>query len=146
MLYIILMCIFLLCFFANNITYAVYFIFILDYENDGASQVKLAVKNLPTSTGDVRDVGSVPGSGRFPWGGNGNPLQYSSLGNLWTEEPVRPQSIGSQRVRCSWSDLAHGNDVRQKANLSGFLIWVQNESESSRDNSQHQPHFWPRSC
>ena len=66
MLYIILMCIFLLCFFANNITYAVYFIFILDYENDGASQVKLAVKNLPTSTGDVRDVGSVPGSGRFP--------------------------------------------------------------------------------
>ena len=45
---------------------AVYFIFILDYENDGASQVKLEVKNLPTNTGDVRDVGSVPGSGRFP--------------------------------------------------------------------------------
>ena len=65
MLYIILMCI--SCFVFLLITLlAVYFIFILDYENDGASQVKLEVKNLPTNTGDVRDVGSVPGSGRFP--------------------------------------------------------------------------------
>ena len=50
-------------------------------DQDRASQVVLVVKNLPTNAGDVRDVGSVPGSGRFPWGGNDNPLQYSSLGN-----------------------------------------------------------------
>ena len=37
------------------------------------------VKNLPASAGDVRDVGSVPGSGRCPGGGNGNPLHYSYL-------------------------------------------------------------------
>ena len=35
------------------------------------------VKNLPTHSGDIRDVGSIPGSGRSPGEGNGNPLQYS---------------------------------------------------------------------
>ena len=39
------------------------------------------VKNLPAITGDLRDVGSIPGSGRFPGGGNGNPVQCSCLGN-----------------------------------------------------------------
>ena len=40
------------------------------------------VKKLPANAGDVGDVGSIPESGRFPGGGNGNPLQYSCLGNL----------------------------------------------------------------
>ena len=35
------------------------------------------VKNLPASSGDTRDMGAVPGLGRSPGGGNGNPLQYS---------------------------------------------------------------------
>ena len=39
------------------------------------------VKNLPASSGDVRDVGLIPGSGRSPGVGNGNLLQYSCLGN-----------------------------------------------------------------
>ena len=39
------------------------------------------VKNLPPNTGDIRDVSSIPGSGRCPGGGNGNPLQYSYLEN-----------------------------------------------------------------
>ena len=39
------------------------------------------VKNLPASTGDIRDSGSIPGSGRSPREGNGNPLQYSCLEN-----------------------------------------------------------------
>ena len=46
-----------------------------------ASQVALMVKNLPANEGDVRDVGSIPGLGRFPGGGHGNPLQYSCLEN-----------------------------------------------------------------
>ena len=41
----------------------------------------LVVKNLPANAGDIRDVGLIPGSGRSPGGGNGNPLQYSGLGN-----------------------------------------------------------------
>ena len=45
------------------------------------------VKNPPANAGDIRDVGLIPGWGRSPVGGHGNPLQYSSLENPWTEEP-----------------------------------------------------------
>ena len=37
------------------------------------------VKNPPVSAGDTRDVGSIPGSGRSPGGGHGNPLHFSCL-------------------------------------------------------------------
>ena len=37
------------------------------------------VKNLPASIGDTGDAGLIPGSGRSPGGGNGNPLQYFFL-------------------------------------------------------------------
>ena len=40
------------------------------------------VKNLPAKAGDVRDTGLIPGLGRFPGKGNGNPLQYSLLENF----------------------------------------------------------------
>ena len=46
------------------------------------SQVALVVKNLPANAGDARDVGLIPGLGRSPGEGNGNPLQYSSLETL----------------------------------------------------------------
>ena len=39
------------------------------------------VKNLPADAGDPRDMGSIPGSGKSPGVGNGNPLQYSYLEN-----------------------------------------------------------------
>ena len=42
------------------------------------------------------DPGSIPGLGRSPGEGNGNPLQYPCLENLWTEEPGGLQSFGSQ--------------------------------------------------
>ena len=38
-------------------------------------------KNPLVSAGDIRDVGLIPGLGRSSGGGNGNPLQYSRLGN-----------------------------------------------------------------
>ena len=43
--------------------------------------VSLVVNNLPANAGDVRDVGSIPGSGRSSGEGHSNPLQYSSLEN-----------------------------------------------------------------
>ena len=46
-----------------------------------ASQAVLVVKNLHANVGGVRDVHSIPGSGRSPRGGHGNPLQYSCLEN-----------------------------------------------------------------
>ena len=47
----------------------------------GASQVVLVVKNLPANAGDIRDMSSIPGLGRSPGEGHGNPLQYSCLEN-----------------------------------------------------------------
>ena len=38
-------------------------------------------KNPPANAGDARDAGSIPGLGRCPGEGNGNPLQYSCLEN-----------------------------------------------------------------
>jgi len=48
----------------------------------------------------VGDLGSIPGSGRSPGEGNGNPLQYFCLENPWTERGAwqGTQSMGSQRV------------------------------------------------
>ena len=47
----------------------------------GASQVAQWVKNPPANAGDIRDGGSIPGSGRSPGEGHSNPLQYSFLEN-----------------------------------------------------------------
>ena len=47
----------------------------------GVSQIVLVVKNLPGSSGDIRDTGSILGLGRFPGVGNGNTFQYPLLGN-----------------------------------------------------------------
>ena len=46
-----------------------------------ASQVAPMVKDLPADAGDARDTGSIPGLGKSPGGGHGNPLQFSCLGN-----------------------------------------------------------------
>ena len=46
----------------------------------------LVVKNPPASAGNARNMGSVPGSGRYPGGGNGNPGQYSYLDNFMDGE------------------------------------------------------------
>ena len=48
---------------------------------DRASQIVLVVKNQPANAGDIRDACSLPGLGRSPGVGNGNPLQYSCLEN-----------------------------------------------------------------
>ena len=67
------------------------------------SQVAPVVKNPPTNVGDS---GSIPGSGRSPGGGQGNPLQYSCLENPLDRGAWRATV---HRVTQSWtrSDLAH---------------------------------------
>ena len=51
------------------------------------------VKSLPAGVEDTRDTGLIPGSGRSPGGGNGDPLKYSWPGKFpWTEEPGKLQS------------------------------------------------------
>ena len=46
-----------------------------------ASQLVIAVKKLPANAAEVKDAGSIPGWGRCPGEGKGNPLQYSCLEN-----------------------------------------------------------------
>ena len=60
----------------------------------GPSQVALVVKNPPANAGDTRDASLIPGSGRSPGGGHGNPLQYSCL-----ENPMN---------RGAWQAAVHG--------------------------------------
>ena len=68
----------------------------------GVSKVTLVVKNPPANAGDVRDAGSIPGSGRSPGGGHDNPLQYSCL-----ESPMDRGAWWAmvQRVAKSWTRL-----------------------------------------
>ena len=61
--------------------------------------VVLAVKNPPAHTGGLRDLGSVPGSGKFPGGGNGKLLQDFCLGNPVDRGAGWLQSVGSERAR-----------------------------------------------
>ena len=57
------------------------------------TSMALVVTNPPANAGDIRDVGSIPGSGRSPGGEHGNPLQYSCLEN--------PMDSGA------WRDIVH---------------------------------------
>ena len=67
-------------------------------------QEALVVKKPPTSARDVRDTGSIPGSGRSPRGGHGNPLQYSAWRISGTEEPrwATVHGVAQSRTRQKW--------------------------------------------
>ena len=84
-----------------------------------ASQVALGIKNLPANTGDGSKAGSVPGSGRSPGGGHGDPLQYSCLEN--------PTDKGAwwfavHRVTKSWTRLTMHIKQTTKENAQGILL------------------------
>ena len=71
------------------------------------------VKNLPDNTEDIRDVASIPGSGRSPGEGNGNLFQYSCLEN--------PMDRGA------WRATAHGVSDRTYAiehTCTHALLWI----------------------
>ena len=72
----------------------------------------LVVKNLPANAGDIRDTGLIPGLGRSPGGGSGNPLQHSCLENAMDRE--------------AWQATVHGvakSQTRQKQ-LSMQGSWI----------------------
>ena len=82
-----------------------------------ASQVALMVKNLPANAGDVRDAGSIPGSGRSPGGRHGNLLQYSCL-----ENPMDGGSWWPMAHRVTESDTT---EVTYHAHVTSFVLLVQ---------------------
>ena len=74
------------------------------------------VKNLSASVGDV---GSIPGSGRSPGEGNGNPLQYSCLGNSMDRGAWQATVDG---VSKSWTKLSMHTYTINGINFSVFLV------------------------
>ena len=72
-----------------------------------ASLVAQLVKNVPANAGDARDVGLIPGSGRFPGEGNGNPFQYSCLEN--------------SMERRAWLATVHGITEMDTTEQTGLL-------------------------
>ena len=62
-------------------------VYLVEHIFTGTSQVVLVVRNLPANAGGVRDVDLIPGSGRCPGGGQGNPLQNSCLENPMDRGP-----------------------------------------------------------
>ena len=77
----------------------------------------LAVKTLPASTGDARDAGLIPESGRSPGVGNGNPLQYSCLENSMDRGAWQAPTFW---VTESWTQ--HTEHVRRWPNYFGEKI------------------------
>ena len=72
----------------------------------GSSQVALVVENPPANAGGIGDLGLIPGPGRSPGGGHGNPLQYSCLENPRAREAWRATVRRVTQSRTRLSDLA----------------------------------------
>ena len=70
--------------------------------------VALVVKNLTANAGDVEDLGSIPGSGRYPREGNGNSFQYPCL-----ESPMNGGA---------WLTTVHGI-TKSQTQLSDFTFF-----------------------
>ena len=87
------------------------------YAYSKASWVALEVKNPPANSGDIRDVGSIPGLGRSPGGWHGNPRQYSCLEN--------PMDRGAwcatvQRVKYDWNNWTCTHSEVEDAHTLSF--------------------------
>ena len=72
------------------------------------------VKNLPANAGDTGDMGLIPGLGRFPGRGNGNPLQYSCLEN--------------SKDREAWWATVHGVEESDTIESGTASAWAQKGS------------------
>ena len=102
------------------------------------------VKNSPASAGDTRDAGSIPGSGRSPGGGNGNPLQYSCLGNpkhrgAWWATVQRVAK--SQTWLSNWAliHVQEGSGERgNKTTAGGKIIVQRRDRPQTKGINRHQ--------
>ena len=96
-----------------------------------AYQEVQVVKNLLSN--NARDLGLIPGSGRFPGIRSGTPFQYSCLKIPWAEELGRVDSMGLQRVGRKWQCtviLLPGNSHGRRS-LVGYSLWDCEESDTT---------------
>ena len=91
----------------------------------GLSQVALVVKKLPANAGDIKDMGSFPGSERSPGGGHSNPLQYSCLdhpigrGGWWAI--VHRVSKSQTWLKCLRTDMYIKNCLWSSGTVSNWF-------------------------
>ena len=93
------------------------------------------VKCLPANAGDAE---AVPGLGRCPGGGNGDPLQYSCLEIPRTEEPGGLQPVGSQRVRHNLATQQQQQYMTQCGSVLGVLGLTRVTSETLGPQQHHR--------
>ena len=90
--------------------------------------LELVVKNLPANARDLREVGSVSGSGRSPGGGHGNPLQYSCLENpmergAWWATAHGVTKIRTRLSNCAWKHTRPKSALQIHGRLSrGYCL------------------------
>ena len=99
-------------------------IFFFSCSLSGASQVVLVVKNPPASAGEIRDEGSIPGSGRSPGGGHGNPLQYSCLENPMDRGAWWATVHGVSKNCTRQSDWVCTHRLRSNIGTSLLVQWL----------------------
>ena len=86
--------------------------------------VVLIVKNLPANAGDIRDACSIPGLGRSPGEGNGNPLQYSCLENPMDRGAWWFTVHRVAKSRTQLSDFSFFLSKRVKKNTEKFKLGI----------------------
>ena len=97
-----------------------------------SSQVALVVENPPANAGDVRDTGSILGSGRSPGGGYGNPVQCSCLENPMDRGAWRATVHGVAKSRTQLSDWTElKGHKRRLAQIRRYFSWI--ERQTHRD-------------
>ena len=87
------------------------------------------VNNLPANAGDAGGMGLIPGLGRFPGGGHGNPLQYSCLENPVDREAWKATVLGITRVR---PDLATQHQQPPFLDRGGRALALAGHASSGR--------------
>ena len=80
----------------------------------------LVVKSPPANAGDTGDVGSIPGSGRSPGGGHGNPLQFSCLENPTDRGAWRATINGVAKSQTQLKQLSMLAGHERGAVMNGF--------------------------
>ena len=106
------------------------------------------VKNPPANAGDIRDANSIPGKGRSPGRGRGNPLQYSCLKNsmdrgVWraTVHRVAHSQTQLKQISMAWYKLLHVLDIH-KMKYSVKILREKQDSHSLKERSCfHGKHF-----
>ena len=95
--------------------------------NVQASQVALVVKNLLVNAGDVRDAGSIPGSGRSPKGGHSNPLQYFCLENPMDRGAwwATVHGVAKSWTRLKWLS-SKSSSSSSRVNMQYYMLQVYN--------------------